>query len=322
MGRRRGSSISRARASRPRSSRSRPREDADRPELVGAAGRCVGRVLLGRQPRVPRGDAATARRSGRALLRADGTMGSRTSGAARASPCLTETTLDSDTRRRSSDGFGSRDSASFHGDPGSDRTGTWSTAYVPGRPDVHRRVGPATARRFRRIDERTAMVGDGTAWSVLGRAGVHVWRDGGWAHHAAGGRFELDLRATGCAPWRRRAPHPREPDRASARRRSSSACRRRIPTRRSRFDFTNPLECLVATILSAQCTDETREHGHGDAVREVPDGRGLPARARRTSSRPTSNRRGSSTRRRVDPRARARASSRSTAGRCPTRWRT
>lgn len=43
------------------------------------------------------------------------------------------------------------------------------------------------------IDERTAAIGDGVAWSVVGVAGVHVYRDGEWAHHPTGSTFALDL---------------------------------------------------------------------------------------------------------------------------------
>ncbi len=43
------------------------------------------------------------------------------------------------------------------------------------------------------IDEGTAMVGDGVGWSVLGRAGVHLLRDGTWTDHTPGTRFELPL---------------------------------------------------------------------------------------------------------------------------------
>jgi cyanophycinase len=40
-------------------------------------------------------------------------------------------------------------------------------------------------------DEDTAMVGDGNDWAVVGEAGIHVLRDGGWTHHAAGDAFAL-----------------------------------------------------------------------------------------------------------------------------------
>jgi len=43
------------------------------------------------------------------------------------------------------------------------------------------------------IDEETAMYGDGSSWSVEGRAGVHVLQDGAWTDHPAGSAFELDL---------------------------------------------------------------------------------------------------------------------------------
>jgi cyanophycinase len=43
------------------------------------------------------------------------------------------------------------------------------------------------------IDEDTAMLGDGRAWDVVGRSGVHVYRGGRWATHASGSAFELDL---------------------------------------------------------------------------------------------------------------------------------
>lgn len=46
------------------------------------------------------------------------------------------------------------------------------------------------------IDEETAMVGDGLAWTVLGRSGVHLHRDGAWADHPAGDVFELPLELT------------------------------------------------------------------------------------------------------------------------------
>jgi cyanophycinase len=46
-------------------------------------------------------------------------------------------------------------------------------------------------------DENTAMVGDGTRWSVLGEAGIHVLRDGGWTHHSAGDAFTLPFRFAG-----------------------------------------------------------------------------------------------------------------------------
>jgi cyanophycinase len=43
------------------------------------------------------------------------------------------------------------------------------------------------------LDEDTAIVGDGTTWSVLGRQKIHVRRDGEWTSYADGDTFELPL---------------------------------------------------------------------------------------------------------------------------------
>lgn len=43
------------------------------------------------------------------------------------------------------------------------------------------------------IDEETAMVGDGVAWRIVGRGGVHVLRDGAWSHAQGGSALELRL---------------------------------------------------------------------------------------------------------------------------------
>jgi hypothetical protein len=43
-------------------------------------------------------------------------------------------------------------------------------------------------------DEDTAMIGDGTRWSVVGEAGIHVLHEGDWTHHAAGDAFTLPFR--------------------------------------------------------------------------------------------------------------------------------
>jgi cyanophycinase len=43
-------------------------------------------------------------------------------------------------------------------------------------------------------DEDTAMLGDGSEWTVVGKAGIHVMRDGEWSHHAAGDSFRLRFR--------------------------------------------------------------------------------------------------------------------------------
>jgi cyanophycinase len=43
------------------------------------------------------------------------------------------------------------------------------------------------------MDEDTAMVGDGAAWEVLGKSGIHVRKDDAWATYRDGERFDLGL---------------------------------------------------------------------------------------------------------------------------------
>lgn len=43
------------------------------------------------------------------------------------------------------------------------------------------------------IDEDTAMTGDGDTWTVHGRGGVHLHRDGVWDDHGSGATFDLHL---------------------------------------------------------------------------------------------------------------------------------
>ena len=70
----------------------------------------------------------------------------------------------------------------------------WDTMdrYLPGR----RRAlveGLGGDARLVGIDERTAMVGDGRAWSAVGRGRVHVLDNGTWSEYPAGTTFALDL---------------------------------------------------------------------------------------------------------------------------------
>jgi len=64
--------------------------------------------------------------------------------------------------------------------------------YVPGLSEFIVSSVPRGDTLFA-IDERTAAVGDGSAWSVAGAGGVHVYRDGEWAHHVSGTTFTYDL---------------------------------------------------------------------------------------------------------------------------------
>ena len=43
------------------------------------------------------------------------------------------------------------------------------------------------------LDEDTAMIGDGSAWEVVGLGAIHVLRDGSWDRRSAGSAFDLEL---------------------------------------------------------------------------------------------------------------------------------
>lgn len=105
--------------------------------------------------------------------------------------CLTEVTYDSDTQDFDSvwaPGLGYLRKVLFG--PHWDIVDTW----IPGASDfIVSSVRPGQV--FIGLDEETAMVGDGTSWTVMGRSGVHVLRDGEWARHADGDTFELALEA-------------------------------------------------------------------------------------------------------------------------------
>lgn len=103
--------------------------------------------------------------------------------------CLTEVTYDSDTADFDSvwaPGLGYVRGVLFG--PHWDIVDTW----IPGASQfIVASVKPGDT--FVGIDEETAMVGDGRSWEVMGRAAVHVFRDGAWDHHARGDAFELSL---------------------------------------------------------------------------------------------------------------------------------
>jgi cyanophycinase len=78
--------------------------------------------------------------------------------------------------------------------PGTNLAPHWDAveAYVPGLGEVLvSSLGPPA--RLVAVDERTAMVGDGRRWSVLGAGGVHVLDGDGWTDHPPGATFDLDL---------------------------------------------------------------------------------------------------------------------------------
>ena len=65
-------------------------------------------------------------------------------------------------------------------------------SYVPGLSSYIVSSVPAGDALFA-IDERTAVVGDGAVWSVMGVAGVHIYRDREWTHHPSGSEFTYSL---------------------------------------------------------------------------------------------------------------------------------
>lgn len=78
--------------------------------------------------------------------------------------------------------------------PGTNLAPHWDAvdAYIPGlAKGLVANLGPPF--RLVAVDERTAMVGDGRRWSVLGAGGVHILEDGGWTDYGAGSSFDLDL---------------------------------------------------------------------------------------------------------------------------------
>lgn len=54
--------------------------------------------------------------------------------------------------------------------------------------------------RLLAIDERTAVVGDGVEWTVLGSGAAHFLESGRWEHHPSGESFRADLTAGNAAP--------------------------------------------------------------------------------------------------------------------------
>jgi cyanophycinase len=82
--------------------------------------------------------------------------------------------------------------------PGTNLAPHWD-AVVRYAPDLRDRLVEAIGAdgRLVGIDERTAMVGDGRRWSVVGAAGIHVLDSGEWSDHPAGSTFELPLHPAG-----------------------------------------------------------------------------------------------------------------------------
>jgi cyanophycinase len=103
--------------------------------------------------------------------------------------CLSEMTFDSDTEdfeQVFKPGLGFVRRTLFG--PHWDMIDTW----IPGAREFITDSVPEGGRLVA-IDEETAMVGDGSSWSVTGRSGVHVWENGNWSDHVTGDGFSLEL---------------------------------------------------------------------------------------------------------------------------------
>lgn len=108
--------------------------------------------------------------------------------------CLGEIAPDSD-RREFDEGFWRPGLGVF---PGTWFGPHWDAldGFAPGLTDFIVSSVPEGTRLIG-IDENTAMVGDGHAWSVIGVGGVHRLEGGAWTHHRHGEDFELTLLGTG-----------------------------------------------------------------------------------------------------------------------------
>lgn len=163
------------------------REDASRPELVEALDRAALVFVSGGNP----WHLSETMRDTPFWERLCGRMEDHLAyaGCSAGVACLTETTYDSDTQDLESvwqPGLGYFRDVLFG--PHWDIIDTW----VPGASRfIVGSVRPG--QTFVGIDEETAMVGDGSSWTVHGRQGVHVLEDGGWTTHRAGDAFELKL---------------------------------------------------------------------------------------------------------------------------------
>lgn len=107
--------------------------------------------------------------------------------------CLTEVTYDSDVNDFDSvwaPGLGYVRNVLFG--PHWDIVDTW----IPGASEyIVGSVRPGQV--FVGLDEETAMIGDGRRWTVMGRGGIRILRDGGWSTYRHGDAFELELPLAG-----------------------------------------------------------------------------------------------------------------------------
>jgi cyanophycinase len=169
----------------------RTREDAHREDLVAQLARASVVYLSGGNPSYLAA-ALAGTPFWRALLEATG-RGLVYVGCSAGVACLTESTYDSDVldfsdaERLYKPGLGLVRDLMFG--PHWDMVDEWipgATGFILGSVPME--------RTFVGIDERTAMVGDGSSWEVLGVAGVHVREQSAWLDHPAGSSFTLPFR--------------------------------------------------------------------------------------------------------------------------------
>lgn len=88
--------------------------------------------------------------------------------------------------------------------------------YVPGLQDLFIRAVP-TGNRLLAIDERTAVVGNGTEWRVMGNGGASLLDDGSWLSFPSGQTFAATFQEAPSASFSKRSTSARrEPNGAAS----------------------------------------------------------------------------------------------------------
>lgn len=167
----------------------RTREDAERPELARELARASMVFFSGGNPaylaRVLYGTDFWR------ALRAELLRGLGYAGCSAGVACLGESTPDSSASMQARRLVSAPGLRLF---PGLDLGPHWDVldTYFRGLRELFVRSLPP-GRRLLAIDERTAVVGDGRAWAVLGASAAHLLEDGAWRHFPAGSTFQVPL---------------------------------------------------------------------------------------------------------------------------------
>lgn len=167
------------------------REDAERPEVVEMLGSASLVFFSGGNPWYVAKTLAGTAFYRRLCERVD--AGMAYAGCSAGVACLTERTYDSDTDdfdRVFQPGLGYMRGVLFA--PHWDVLDDW----IPGARDAIV-ASVSGGERLVGLDERTAIVGDGTSWRVHGGGRIHVLEAGDWAAFAEGDTFELAIREEG-----------------------------------------------------------------------------------------------------------------------------